>query len=433
MDANEEPGSEIQVLKKLEADPDFVQLDAMINEFDALALLGISRSEETHSDVLAWLLNPKGNHLMDDYFLRSLLRETNVATDEQLRDTDWSNTVVRREWQHVVKERAGRLDILIVNQEAKFVCAIENKVFSNEHSGQLTRYRMALKEQYLGFDVKHLFLTRYGDQAELEKERDFWEPINYGLVLQLVEATLEHGQTNVSDEVELFLRQYSKTLRRRIVPETETKRMANSLYLRHREAIDLIVDQKEAHMADLSRICHVVTEQKTCWKLIGEREGGELVGFVHPTWRQFCVLRTGTNTTLGKQSELSDSLLVLDFDFRIFGEVKLLLTMMEGFDEDARRALFRETREKRPITFKLNGERRRVEYSTTTVRLYASEPILSGSDFIEGDRESWQKAISDGVRRFVKEEFPEMNRIILDSLNEIEGNTESQPVSGEGK
>ena len=139
MDASGELVSEMSLLMDLKADPDFSQMEAMINEFDALKVLGVSRREEAHSDVLAWLLNPKGDHLMGDYFLRSFLRETKAATAEQLRDSNWSNTNVLREWYNVVEGRAGRLDILILNQDAQFLCAIENKVFSGEHSGQLTR------------------------------------------------------------------------------------------------------------------------------------------------------------------------------------------------------------------------------------------------------------------------------------------------------
>ena len=430
MEANE-PGAQMQVLKTLEADLDLTRLGEMLTEFDALAVLGVSRREEAHSSILAWLLNPRGNHLLGDFFLKNFLLETNAATAERVRDADWSNTEVRREWYNVVDEDPGRLDILILNQDAPFLCAIENKVFSGEHSGQLTRYRKALEGQYETYTRSHLFLTRHGTVPMRPKERCRWTPVDYGTILRLVERTIEHWGGRGTEGIMAFLRQYAKTLRRNIVPETETKRMANNLYLRHREAIDLIVDQKKAHIADLSGICREVTGQKTCWKLIGEREGGELVGFVHPTWRKRCVLRTGTNTTLGKQSRFSDSLLVLDFDFRVFGEVRLLLTMMEGCDEDARGALFRKTREELPNIFKLNGERRRVAYSTTTIRLYASEPILSGTDFIEGDRESWRKAIAAGVSGF-KEEFPKMNEIILGSLKEIEGELATQSASAKG-
>ena len=429
MEANEEPGSQMSALNDLEADPNFTQLRKMLAEFDALELLGVSRDEETHSDVLAWLLNPREKHLMGDHFLKKFFLETKVATVEQLRDTDWSNTEVQREWHHVVDGEAGRLDILVLNEDAEFACAIENKVFSGEHSEQLTRYRKALKHNYGRFQRSHMFLTRHGDLAKLAEEQKSWTPVDYGTVLRLVEETeetLDRGQGLENDKVLVFLRQYATTLRRRIVPETEMRRSANNLYLRHREAIDLIVKQKEAHIADLSRICREVTEKETCWELIGEREGGKLLCFVEPSWKHYEALQTGTN--LGKQS---DSLLVLDFDFRKFGEVTLILTMMDGSDDDVRKSLYARTQGKHPRVFDHRGDWRGGSYRKSTIRLYASEPILSGNIFIQGDRASWHDAIVRRVSEFAENELKDMNEIILASLKEIEGKIEYQPAPKE--
>lgn len=414
MEASEELGPKVSALKELEADPELTRLDDMLSEFDALEVLGVSRRENTHSNVLAWLLNPQGSHMLGAYFLKEFLRETKTSTDVKLEDQVWLNTRVLREWHSVVDEGGRALDILVLNEDAKFACAIENKVLSGEQGGQLTSYRKALEANYPGFDASHLFLTRYGDHAKCEKERKFWKPVRYGLVLRLVEKMLKDGPSPDNDEVIEFLRQYEKTLRRRIVPETEMRRTANNLYLKHRAAIDLIIRQREAHIAGLSRICREVATQKTNWKEIGERSRGKLLGFVDPQWKEHDVLWTGT--TLGKQSK---ALLVLDFDFRVFGEVRLLLTIMRGSDENIRERLYKDTQERFPRVFNHRGAKNGGRHREQTIRLYVSEPILSGTDFIEGDRESWRKAISDGVRRFVDEEFSEMNKIICNSLGEI--------------
>ena len=425
--------TQIQSLESFEADPDLAHLGEMLTEFDALELLGVSRFEETHSDILAWLLDPRGNHLMGDFFLRSFLLETNVVTTEQIRGKDWSNTEVRREWHNVVDGKTGFLDILVLNVNEKFACAIENKVFSREHSGQLTRYRKALERQYptQTYHRSYLFLTRHSTLAELAEERKHWNPTDYGMILRLVEGTLEYWAGRGAEGVMAFLRQYQKTLRRRIVPDTETRRIANSLYLRHRKAIDLIVDQKSAHITDLSRICEEVTRKKTGWKLIGEREKGELLGFVDPTWKEHCLLQTGTN---GWEHE-NVSLLILDFDFRDMkerSEVKLNLTMGPGKKSVVRKRLFKMTKEKEQHSnlFNHRGDRRG-KWSDNFVRLYASEPILSESDITDGDRSSWQEKVTEWVSEFVENEYPEMNRIILDSLEKIEEELDSQPAPTE--
>ena len=81
---------------------DLEQFEEMLKKFDAFAFLGVSGSEETHSKILAWLLDPRGNHSAGDFFLTTLLRETGAATDEQIHNIDWSNTTVQREWYNVV-------------------------------------------------------------------------------------------------------------------------------------------------------------------------------------------------------------------------------------------------------------------------------------------------------------------------------------------
>ena len=45
--------------------------------------------------------------------------------------------------------------------------------------------------------------------------------MDYGTILKLVESTIEHWGGHGTEGVMAFLRQYSKTLRRNIVPDTE--------------------------------------------------------------------------------------------------------------------------------------------------------------------------------------------------------------------
>ena len=61
------PGSQMKGLKEFEADPDLAHLEQMLGEFDAFAFLGVSRSEETHSNILAWLPSQnEGGHRRTD-------------------------------------------------------------------------------------------------------------------------------------------------------------------------------------------------------------------------------------------------------------------------------------------------------------------------------------------------------------------------------
>ena len=153
---------QIAGLHKFEADPSLGRLAKLAErqrtEFDALDFIGQLRLdsgrglwgwEEFHSGVLAWLLDPKQSHGLGDCFVKHFLLLAGVGPAD--RSADWSTTEVIREWENVVDGQLGYLDILIVNQTEGVLCAIENKVFSSEHSEQLTRYRKALEHDLLDF------------------------------------------------------------------------------------------------------------------------------------------------------------------------------------------------------------------------------------------------------------------------------------------
>ena len=408
--------TQVSALKRFAEDnTDLERLEEMLARFDAFAFQGVSGSEKIHSDILAWLLDPGGTHSAGGLFLTRFLLETGEATGEQIRTIDWSNTIVQREWRNVVDGATGFLDILILNAGAKFACAIENKVFSGEHSEQLTGYRRALEDTYFAYRRSHLFLSRQGTSPERPEERKFWKPVDYGTILRLVEKALDDGVGDGDEEVMAFLRQYATTLRRRILPNIEIKQMASRIYLQHREAIDLINSHKEAYIDDLREICQKVMRCQEGWELIGEHGGKKLLGFIHTWWKESRLFRTGT----GWQPQ-TDSLLVLDFDFRVIGQVTLILTMSSGnIEDDVRKKLYDKTRGQHPGIFDHRGSPNG-GYQANFIRLYASGPILMQSDIINGDRASWGCRVMEWVSEFMKNEYPEMNRTIRDSFREIE-------------
>ena len=409
--------TQLSALKKFAEDnPDLERLEEMLAKFDAFAFLGVSGAEKIHSKILAWLLDPQENHSAGDLFLREFLLETGAATCEQILTIDWSNTIVQREWRNVVDGETGFLDILILNTEGKFACAIENKLFSVEHSEQLTRYRSALEQEYPAFSRSYLFLSPQGTPPKSPGEHDFWKVMNYGTILRLVEKTLEHELGPGNEDVTVFLRQYATTLRRRIVPDTEMKQMATRIYLQHREAIDLINHHKEAYIDDLGEICKEAIGCCESWQCVGERDGKKLLGFIDHRWNQFSMFHTGTGGP-----PQTDFLLWLDFDFREIGQVTLILTVSsESTKADVRKMLYDKTQGQHPGIFDHRGSPRGGYHDTGTIRLYASEPILTESDIISGDRASWRNGVMEWVSEFIKNEYPEMNKIVCNSFREIE-------------
>ena len=208
------------------------------------------------------------------------------------------------------------------------------------------------------------------------------------------------------------------------MPDTDLKQLATKLYLRHREAIDLIHTYRDSYyLDDMKKICKEAIERQESWHIIGERDRGKLIGFIDASWQEFSMFHTGVAWLPD-----TDALLMLDFDFREIGQVNLLLTISSADSEDVRKLLFDKTQGKHPSVFDHRGSPRG-GYHKSTIRLYASKPILSEPDFIDGDRASWRESVVEWVSDFAENEFPKMNKIILDSFQEIENDIEHQQAS----
>ena len=123
---------QVEAMRDFAHDPALSQLMELHRkdeaQLDLFRVLGIKDSELAHSNFLAWLLDPQQSHGLGTYFLKSLLLQTcgRASTLELpaikptlIHGIDWSTTEVRREWQYI--------DILVLNREARFVCAIETR------------------------------------------------------------------------------------------------------------------------------------------------------------------------------------------------------------------------------------------------------------------------------------------------------------------
>ena len=306
-------------LNNLEADETLERLEKLAaeqrTEFDALDFIGQLRFgrgrdlwgwEEFHSGVLAWLLGPKQSHGYGDRFLKDFLNRAGVRLAGH--SVDWSETEVIRERENVVDGQQGYLDILIVNKAQQVVCVIENKVFSGEHSEQLTRYRLALDADYSKFIRYHVFLTPRGELASREEERGHWTPLTYSTVFDIIQQLLQNNGSSTNDGVHAFLRQYATALRRNVMPETSLPQLARKIYLEHREAMDLIIAHKPDWVAEAKQWLKEAVAQHPKWKL--DLEGTGFVRFRSTDWDQYDATQTGSGWAPG-----SNALLLFQFRF----------------------------------------------------------------------------------------------------------------------
>ena len=392
-------------------------LDEKRAGFDALDFIGKSAwgeggtlwgSEEFHSNVLAWLLDPKQTHGCGDCFLKPFLIKAGAGPVKG--SGDWSGAEVKREWKNLVDGEEGYLDILIVNKAEQVLCAIENKVFSAEHSQQLTRYRTALERTYPSFARSYVFLTPERTIPFREEDRAHWRSLDYAAVFEIIQQMVEGKDGPIDEGIEAFLRQYAVTLRRNIMPDTSISQMARKIYLEHQDAMDLIIANRPRWGPEAVPVLKEAIEEQPEWKM--DFSDRNCVRFRSADWDQYKSARTGSTWVPDSQA-----LMLFAFVSDPRGPyIRLELSARNEVNGRLREKLF-EAVWQHPQFFK-PAHRSLTDDHTM---LHYPDYFLNYSDLGGGwdDGTSFTK-IKALVSDFAKREFSAMNAVIVNCLREYE-------------
>ena len=398
-------------LRRLEEDGEDLERLAAIaprwqKEVDVFRTLRLDGLESFHSNFLAWLLCPGGNHGLGDHFLREFL--AGIGAARAVGAGVRMDTTVRREQYIELDGESGLLDICILNEQAKFLCAVENKVWAPESGNQLAFYRKALKALYSGYTIRLVFLTPRGDVPEDETERDHWITIDYSRISQILHRTIEEKGASVHQDVAAALRQYGITLRRNIVPEIsdDVHKLARRIYRKHKRAIDLIIEHRDEYepnyVTEGFRMVRKAVDKRKEWK-----EGQcnhPYARFISADWDAYEAL---------KIDSFPKSLLLFDIHVTDHGADLSLLFAKRG-PEDLKKRIFDRVAAN-PGMF----EGPLPAYSEDYITLPFGVNILESSDYEHWwDEEATFQTISGRLEDFARCQFPEINRIVLDCLEE---------------
>ena len=376
-------------------------------QLDALDLIAPRAwaAEELHSRIISWLLDPSSHHRQAGHFIAALLNAT--TTPPPLLTSDWSAAEVRQEWENVVDGQRGYLDILILDQDHQNLIAIENKTFSQEHSNQLTRYRRALAEEYPDFTRHHIFLSPAGLPPNLERDRKHWQPASYSVIHDAIQEILETG---IADpDANALLQIYARTIRRNVMPETNVDQQARRIFLEHWEAIERIWANRPDWVAETKPMLREAVAKHPFWIL--DLEEPQYVRFRAADWDEFPSSRTGSGWA-------PDSNALLLFQLRFDDETPYLdlgLSSAGPGNAEIRALLFDAVRQN-PAVFKPT---RNSLIDGWMILHEEPECILEPADY----GPSWDEGTARGkieawIDNFAVEQFPEMNRIIVDCLRQ---------------
>jgi len=135
-----------------------------LNAFNIFSILRKPNDEvNLHSKFIFELLNPQGSHQQGDRFLKLFFQELEV--DENSLDYQ------------VFREKFN-IDILITTQNRAII--IENKIETQDHSEQLSRYYRQIKEEgYRESEIIFFYLTLFEEEPNEIKMRDKVKNITY--------------------------------------------------------------------------------------------------------------------------------------------------------------------------------------------------------------------------------------------------------------
>lgn len=139
--------------------------------FNMFKICGVNHYENTHSALLAELLNPNGSHGLKDSFLQAFIKI--LGTDFKINNFNVSTAKIKTE----MSCNNGRIDIAIQDDLDNLII-IENKVYAEDGIKQLIRYDEFAKTNFNNYQI--LYLTLFGDYASEQSSKGVnYLPISY--------------------------------------------------------------------------------------------------------------------------------------------------------------------------------------------------------------------------------------------------------------
>ncbi len=265
---------------------DLRTLERLLGRFNIFRVLGFEEGELRHSNVLAWLFQPRESHGLGDLFLRRFLmrvvNESSSLPEDTLSPVDLDAAEIRevevqREWQNI------DLLIRIRTAEDPWTVVIENKVNSAQHSNQLRKYRSIIEDGHSQRSEKRMFilLSKSGE----EPEDDAYLTATYAQVYDIVKQCIGEKEGVIGSEPETLLNNYLTLLEERFMEDSEIARLAASIYKSHKLALDLILEHRPDALMALTDSVRVSLEQVAeSKKLIPLATSKGFVRFIPEAW-----------------------------------------------------------------------------------------------------------------------------------------------------
>lgn len=213
-------------LQNLLNDDNLIKLTSLVKEFNPFRILKTQHYEIRHSNFLSWIMSPYETHELADSFLLKFLNSSLDLKISNIKDAE-----IRREYKNI--------DLLIISKSNNLVCAIENKVWAEEHGKQLDVYKRIVEDEFKNFNNKRfLFLTRTGKEAS----NTHYKSVSY---IQ-VRGILVDIKQQAREDIQQFIEQYISILNNDILDEDnkDILNLCNEISCKHSDILSKISEGK---------------------------------------------------------------------------------------------------------------------------------------------------------------------------------------------
>ena len=214
-------------------------IKAKLNRFNPFKILKIEDYEIRHSNVLAWLLDPNGNHNFDEKILKKFLLKVLMKpdNDEVLSNINLVYKIQNMNFMDIcVYREMYNIDLVMVLEIQRLVIFIENKILSEEHSNQLSRYYSVIQDNFPDYTIIPIFLTLDGKEASSEN----YFRASYSDLLEAMEFIVENYKERTSQEIVAFVSYYISIIKEKYFMDEDLKKLCKDIYIQNKDVIDMI-------------------------------------------------------------------------------------------------------------------------------------------------------------------------------------------------
>ncbi len=192
-------------------------VEADLTGFDPLKELKIEDYEIIHSNVLSWLLDPKGTHDFSDVILKRLLLNIFSKSENKTLHTQKLHKLKLRDI--IIYKDFDNIDLVLVSKKNNLVIYIENKITASTFEKQHNNYWDELQVKFPDYDIVSIYLTLNG---EIPDSRQYLNA-SYGDLIKSLKFVTKNYPDRTSPENVTFISYYVYVLKEKFYRDAELK------------------------------------------------------------------------------------------------------------------------------------------------------------------------------------------------------------------